>query len=266
MKAPSRTGRRVRRPSDNKKHVAAPTPVPTGNNSHEQPPFLNFLTQTQASLPEIIGETDLATLNSGLRFLFARLREARRQFELERDNGRSGAFEALAAIWMFIVLFEKPRSENLQVPILHLQEALAMLDKNRVLPILKPIPRSGRAGSSYAHATLKGYAAGTVDLLVRTGIKHSEAHRAVAKTLTELGVRPERGSGDVTATTVRNWCNEVSSDVGRRGAAALMYDSMFTEKERGRFSAFSQKNARDFALRKFDAWVRALFPELPKAT
>ena len=40
-------------------------------------PHLDFLNRSQGSLPEAITEGDLTTLNSGLGFLFAWLREAR---------------------------------------------------------------------------------------------------------------------------------------------------------------------------------------------
>ena len=53
------------------------------------------------------------------------------------------------------------------MPIVRLQDALAGLEQNRREPILKPIPRSGRAPSSGAYASLKGHAAATVQLLVK---------------------------------------------------------------------------------------------------
>jgi hypothetical protein len=40
--------------------------------------------------PETIAEADLNTLNSGLGFLFGRLREAQAEFHEEGDNGRRG--------------------------------------------------------------------------------------------------------------------------------------------------------------------------------
>src|SRR5262249_25366723 len=152
------------------------TPLPTGR--HQQgarkkphiatgriPPYLQFLNQAEGTLPEVINETNLETLNRGLSFLFALLRDARSRFEQEGDGGRSGAFTALGAIWMFIALFQKPYAEGLQVPILRLQDALASLDENRVLPILKPAPRAGRSKSSQAYLALKGHAVGTVERL-----------------------------------------------------------------------------------------------------
>src|SRR5262245_18481059 len=126
MKAPSARRRGNRRTVAGRKTASATKP------SH-----VEFECQNRASLPEVINEANLRTLNEGLRFLFARLREARRQFESEGDDGRLGAFTALAATWMFINLFKEPFAEDLQVPILHLQQALALLENNVVLPIFK---------------------------------------------------------------------------------------------------------------------------------
>jgi hypothetical protein len=225
-----------------------------------QPPHLDFLARAQGTLPETIAATDLDTLNMALGFFFARLREARRQFEEERDGGRVGAFTALAATWMFISMFRDPLQEHLQVPILRLQDALAALDNNLVEPMLKPIPRPGRAASSHAHAALKGHAAGTVTRLLQAGLERQEAHKAVAKLLAKLGIRPKRGSGGVTATTVRNWCDEVASDVGRHSTAAICYDQMFDPAEEERFRALPKDRAKRFAQASLEAWVRKVFP------
>ena len=43
----------------------------------DDPPFLKFWNQANRTLPETIGEADLRKLNSALRFLFSRLREAK---------------------------------------------------------------------------------------------------------------------------------------------------------------------------------------------
>jgi hypothetical protein len=231
-------------------------------SSDENPPHRKFLQQNRGALPEVISEGELATLNTGLSLLFSRLREARQQFAKEGDNGRCGAFTALGALWQFLVLFKVLDAETLEVPILRLQDALASLDNNSVLPIVKPIPRHGRAPSSHAHLALKGNVAGTVRRLIGTGLSQADAHKQVASQLKQLGVRAERGSGGVTVTTIRNWCNEVSSDVSRRGTAAQMYEGMFTAAEEQRFSGLSEADARLFALKSLAAWVRSLFPEL----
>lgn len=221
---------------------------------------LEFLNRNQGTFPEIITEAHLETLNFALRFLFARLREARRQFHDQNEDGRSAAFIALGAIWQFVVLFRAPTEETLQVPILHLQDALVALDNNHVLPIVTPLRRRGRARSSPAFASLKGHAAGTVKRLIETGLSRPDAQDAVAKQLRNLGIRSERGSGQITATTVRNWCNEVYTDVGRHGPAALMYYSMFTPQNQERLDAMSRDAARRFARASLAAYAQSMFP------
>jgi hypothetical protein len=97
------------------------------------------LDRHKGTLPGIIGEAELETLNAGLNLLFARLREARRREE--GDAGRPGAFTALGALFQFIVLFKQPHAETLYVPVLKLLDALAALDNNAVEPIIKPTRR-----------------------------------------------------------------------------------------------------------------------------
>jgi hypothetical protein len=230
------------------------------NESYSFDPQNEFAARAKGTLPEAITETDLQTLNSGLHLLFADLREAQRRFEADED-GRLGAFTALGAMGRFIILFKAPHAEALQVPIIRLQDALAMLENNLVMPMLRRRPSPGRAPSSHAHATLRGNAAGTVQLLRKTSIDRQQAYRAVANQLKELGVRPERGSGNVTADTVRHWCEEVARDVGRQGTVAMAYDSMLSEIE-PKISALTQEQARRWALDSLTAFVQRLFPEM----
>ena len=245
--------------------VAPTTGVQAETQSDSVHPGLEFLARSKGTLPETITESDLGTLNEGLGFLFAQLREARRRFAEEGDGGRAGAFMALGAMWKFIVLFDRPHAERLHTPILSLLDALAMLEENNVLPIVKPVPRPGRAPSSHGHAALKGQAAATVKRLIKAGMPLKEAHKAVAKELNKLGVRPERGSGRVTPHTVRNWCDEVASDVGRHGTAALMRADNFTDEEQKKFSALSKVDAKRFALASLAGFVRD-FPNLQKSS
>jgi hypothetical protein len=229
----------------------------------KQPPHLDFLKRHQGTLPEIVSAADLVVVNAALHFLFAHLRQARRLFELEGDAGRLGAFTALGALWQLIVLFEKPSSETLQVPILRLQDALVSLDRNSVLPIVRPTRRRGRGASSHAHLALKGHVAGTVRRLVTLGLAQSDAQQKVAALLRGLGIRTERGSGHVTAVTVRNWFNEVSADVSRKGTAAVVFDDMLADADERQFATLSPAEARRFALASLWAWIQSL---LPKAT
>jgi hypothetical protein len=163
-------------------------------------------------------------------------------------------------MWQFIALFNAPLAESLHAPILKLQDALVALDQNNVLPILKPIARSGRAASSPAHAALKGHVAGTVMRLRNLGLDPKEARELVAKELAKLGIRPQRGTKAVTANTVRHWCDDVDSDVGRLGTAAVMYDNMFTPEENTRFHALPPAKAHLFALDSLRRYVQVIFP------
>ena len=140
---------------------------------------------------------------------------------------------------------------------------------NLVSPIVKPIKRRGRAPSSYAHATLRGHTGSVfVKILMDIGLSRTHAHREVAKLLANLGVRAERGSGGLTAATVRNWCDEVSRDVGRhRPTAAQQYDFWIERPEEQRkFTETSKDEAKRYALASLTGWVQSLFPELRKAT
>jgi hypothetical protein len=252
--------------------MKAPSAKPQGNrravagrngktNSSIKPSHVEFECQNRASLPEVITEDDLRILNEGLRHLFDRLREAGRQFDSEGDDGRQGAFTALAATWRFISLFKEPFAECLQVPILHSQQAVASLENNVVLPILKPVPKDGRAVSSYSRAAVRGCAVGTVQRLLDNGMSLGEAHQAVAQVLDHLGIRPERGGGKITGTTVRHWCGDVAEDVGRHGMAAFKYDTMFTRSEREKLSALPNDEAKlCYVLDRLAAYVEALLP------
>jgi hypothetical protein len=133
------------------------------------PPHCDFFDRYKGRLLEAITQSELEKLNSSLGSFFALLRRARRLYLEEGDGGRAGAFTALGAMWRFIAIFEVPHAESLQVPILHLQNALATLEKNNVLPILKPLAHGGRAVSSHAHTAFRGFVAGTVKRLLEAG-------------------------------------------------------------------------------------------------
>jgi hypothetical protein len=244
-----------------------PRPSTGSPSAPDDPRFLEFWHRAKGTLPETIGEADLSTLNSALGFLFDRLRQARARFEQEGDSDRQSVFSALGAFWSFITLFGGPFAENLHVPIMRLQDALWMLDHGETKPMLKPMrrPRGGRAPSSQTYASLRGHAAATVQLLRQAGLALDDAHRAVARQLSQDGVLPERGSGTLTATTVRNWCDEVSSDFGRLGPAAWMYDYKLA-RGKEMLSGLSKSQARQAALEELTYWIRTLLPELQKPT
>jgi hypothetical protein len=224
----------------------------------------DFIDRMKGTLPEPLTARDLKALNAGLSFFFADLRRAWALFQASEGHGRAGAIWALGAMWRFVMLFKAPLAENLSVPVLRLQAALRALDDNKVDPTLTPVPRTGRARSTGTRAALRGYAAGTVKRLVQGGLTKPQAYARVAKTLTQLGVRPERGSGQITATTIRHWYDEVAADAGRRSDAATVYDSMFTKDERNRFLGLSNTKRQSFAIKSLEGFVRAVLPEMRK--
>jgi hypothetical protein len=218
----------------------------------------DFAWLMKGKLPEAITSEHLQLLNSGLQFLFADLRTA---CEAHAGNQREGALIALGACMRFIGLFETTLSERLDLPILALRGALFSLEENIVEPMVRPAAKVGRSGSSMARQALKGHVAATVQRLVQAGISGPDAHKLVARELTKLGLKPERGSGEVAANTVRHWCDEVEEDIGRLGPAAVVYDRTFTEGEIERFSALPTDRARrDHALSCLVAWVGHIFP------
>ena len=228
---------------------------------------VEFLDQMKGTLPELITTPDLETLNTGLRFFFSELRLSSALFQQSGSGGRAGAVKALGATWRLVALFAQPLSELLHLPMLHLQDALQSLDEGTVSPMLTPVPHSGRTSSTGGRAALRGHVAGTVTRLIEANVPRGQAHAQVAKALVRLGVRPERGSGQITATTVRHWCAEVATDVSRRGAAAIVYDGMFTDEERRRFSGLpSDQERRALTLNSLAGFVRAHFPSILSPT
>jgi hypothetical protein len=215
---------------------------------------LKFALRKKGSLPETLAPGDLKTLNSGLRFLLADLRAAGSEFG---ENRRHGSVMALGALMRFIILFKPSAAERLDLPILVLRGALLDLDEKIVDPLLRPVRGLGPPPSSMARQALKGHVAAAVQRLFQAGMSTSDAHRLVAKELKKLGLRPERGSGDLTATTVRHWCDEVVTD--RTKAAAEVYDRMFTEDEVNWFNALdSDQTRKKLALASLAAFVRAV--------
>jgi hypothetical protein len=223
---------------------------------------VEFFNRRKDSLPEVITSSELQILNSALSSLFAALREIRPLYqEAEIKERRLAICVALSFYCRFIQLFRKPLEEELDVPILHLNDALRGLNDGRETPILQPIPKpkGGRSESSDVHNALKGIVAATAVYLCENGFKTPDARKALAQWLNKLGVRSERGSGDITAKTVRYWCAEVSSlDKTSTATAAIMFNKMLAEPERERLAAAAKKVTPEGAARnRLIWWVNA---------
>ena len=218
-----------------------------------------FLDRMKGTLPEQITAADLETLNEGLRFFFSKLRLASGLFRQSGDDHRHAAIVAMDAAWQLVALFRRPYAELLFRPILDLQAALRNLDEGGVPPMLKPVRRTGPAPSTDTHAALWGYTAGTVQRLVQSNISPHDARKRAAELLVKLGVQA-RGNKPITERTVRTWCEKVAEDVGRRGVAANVYDTMFTDEESLRFSNLqSDRERQALALNSLALFVRPNF-------
>lgn len=228
-------------------------------------PGIEFFTLHKGTLQEDITSSELKKLKSALKFLFASLREIRPLYQnAEAKDRRRAICVALSFYCRFIQLFQKPLEEGLDVPILHLTDALGGLDDNLVSPILQAVPKEGRSKSSDVHNALKGLVAATVTYLCENGFRKPDAHKALAQWLNKIGVRSERGSGDITANTVRNWCAEVSSLTGA-ATAAIMRDEMLAESEWKRLAATAKKVTPEYAARnRLISWVDTHYAALKK--
>jgi hypothetical protein len=237
-----------------RRRVAAATGTTTKARPEGVAENHDFAVRMRGKLPEAITSEHLELLNSGLQFLFADLRTA---CETHAANRREGELIALGALMRFVSLFETTLSEQLHLPILALRGALFDLEENIVGPSLQRVKKPGRSRSSMEREALKGHVAATAQRLFQAGMSTTDAHDLIAKELKKLGVKPERGSGDLKATTVRDWCDEVAADVSRAGVAANVYDGMFTEAEVKRFKALaSDQRRKAFALESLRAFVR----------
>src|SRR5262249_26961987 len=146
-------------------------------------PSSDFAMQMRGALSESLSATELPRLNRALEFLFADLRRASHLFRDRGDKGREGAVVALGALWRVVVLFDRPFSESLHVPLLRLQDALMALENNQVDPIVRAVRHRGRSASSVRQVALRANAAGAVRRLCEADVERANAYRLVAELL-----------------------------------------------------------------------------------
>jgi hypothetical protein len=183
------------------------------------------------SLPDPINVKYQAALNEALQYLFAELREVFIGQQNGASTDREGALRAIEAVSKFLMLFRVVHDEQLHLPLAALDNALKALDENVVLPMLTPKPHSGCSSATDARQVTKGAAAYVAHSLQRLGMNRTAACLAVAKSLRALGLRPERGSGALTARTIREWCDVVSADISRQSPSAQAFDGLRAETD-----------------------------------
>jgi hypothetical protein len=161
------------------------------NKTIEEQDPLWFFEQSKGTLPEVIAASDPQKLNSALSLLFASLSEVRQHYQnAQAEDRRLAICVALSFCCRFIQLFQKPLAEELDVPILHLIDALGGLNHNSVGLILQPTRVEGRPPSSNVHKALKGLAAATVTYLSdNCSFSAKVAHKTVAQWLNKLDVQ-----------------------------------------------------------------------------
>jgi len=166
------------------------------------------------SLPEALGCGDLPIINEALAALFTDLRYASTLYQNKDFSDRAATLVALEAGWRFLMRFQPARDEQLHLPLINLSSALMALNNNSVATILRPTPtpKGGRAPDAPDRHALIGIVVGTVGRLLWTGMPVREAHKVVAAELLRLGTRPGRGTGRMTARTVKQWYDRVSAD------------------------------------------------------
>jgi hypothetical protein len=178
------------------------------------------------SLPARIKPSNLPSLNEALAYLFHELGKASELHQTDGNAGREGTIHSVETLLKFLSLFAPVISSRLHAPLAVLFDALMSLDDGKVLPLLKPTNKNGRTRASALRGSLIGAAAFTVRRLTETGMLAPTAHEAVAHKLKGIGVTPARGRGRLTARTVRGWCQEVRTDIGRHGESAQTYDEL----------------------------------------
>jgi hypothetical protein len=184
---------------------------------------------------------ELVAIEVAFTELYKGLDDAKQLFE---TNGREGVIHALECVLKFLEKSTVVRSDGLHAPLAGLFDALMALDDGRVLPLLKPAKKTGRARASAMRESLIGAVVYTVDRLIETGMGADAAYEAVARKLNSLGITPARGAKPTILRTIRGWCERTHADVGRHGEAAQTYDGLLSTHPRGAADGLPPRQVR----------------------
>ena len=192
-----------------------------------------------------------ADLDTHLFQLFRRLRASSSKFEEAPDGGRPEAIRALRATLAFLVdaFPDVVDAGNLQQPLAHLLDALVALDTGHKSALLEPKKKRGRAIESPGFRNAMGMVAAFVHLLMKYGIDDAasrgdltrvkDVRGRVAKVAREVGLRPARGSGEMTERTVREWCERVAA-APKSAPERVMYDQLIESAHPGEMDGAEQ--------------------------
>jgi hypothetical protein len=198
------------------------------------------------AVPEVIGAEDLPVLNAMLAYVLAGLRQA--AADRGKAKGRRAAVTALNVAWVFFAAFKPVLAEGLHASLLNLLDAVRALDDGNVAPLLRPSPPRGRAPDSRYREALLTAVILAVGMLRAGGMQLNAAYQLVADHLDRLGVKPSRGSGHITARTVRGWCAKAAEDVGGHTLAGRFLKFMDSEEWRSKSKTVPPGRGRQLAL------------------
>ncbi len=182
-----------------------------------------------------------------------RLQEARADLD-RAPNMRIPVLFALNAVREFLLSVDKAKSQDLGRPFDLLSCALCDLDDARVSPLLQP-PKKKRGGqrASESWALLSSVTALSVEMLISSGMKESDAECKAAAALRRANIPHPRRSGLVTARTVKEWRDKISADVSRADWASQVYDDMKKSWDRPSLTGTALQNQVLVALEKTGA-------------
>ena len=187
--------------------------------------------------------------------LLNELRESKRLYEQSEDIGRAGIIYGLHAVIQFLCSFEEVEAETLAIPLSVLTAALSDHDAGIPSPLLQVNQRRGRKTDSMVRKSVRAYAALTLDLLMRTGLRREEAAKLVAAHLQKLGVtRHGGGEHAIQSGTVIRWRDNISGDIGK-GFAAEIYEER--RKDIGFVEGADPVTIRRDLLKRLERIVRA---------
>src|SRR5262249_4278336 len=116
---------------------------------------------------------------------------------------------------------------------------------------------------SVHHQELKGAAVYVVHRLHRLGLEQKKARATVAAELRSIGVKPDRGSGEITARTIRVLWQAVAAGVGRHGVAAQSRGALGSHPANNSLENMSREAAKSLLLSQLRRFVTSIGAKPP---
>lgn len=144
-----------------------------------------------------------------------RLLEARAEFAVGKDGGRSGVIKALTVATLFLSFLDPQNERGLVDPLVVLDNALRALDRNNVQALLKPKRKSSRSIASDSRIIAQALSVYAAETLMETGMGPLEAYKRIAKALKDIGVRSSGFRAPISERTIRGWKERASKEFAK---------------------------------------------------